>query len=422
MEVNMAKRLFSPFILLCGTGMFAIFSSTMSKNPVLPLFTKDLGASDSVIGLVAAASTIIGIVVSLPAGVFSDFYGRRKVMIFAAFVFASAPFLYFLVNSPWQLAIVRVYHGIATAVFGPVAMATVADLFKEKRAENMGWYSSSTLVGRSLAPVVGGFIIYQTHNFKLVYLGCGIAGIIAFILAFLIPHKQEVMPVTSKFKDKLKEMGKGLKEIGKSRGIMITSMIEAFQYLAFGALETFLPLYCMFVGINPAAIGLLFTIQLVGTTLTKPFMGKMSDKYGRRQMISLGLILGAIALGIIPFFKSFWTLIPATVMFGISLATVTASTAAFVSDLAKAGSYGSALGVMSTIMDVGHSSGPIISSQLLRYGPFMLGMLLGKNVNLTDRASYLSMFIIVATILFIAGIFYPILVGKSKNAESEIHS
>ena len=419
----MAKKAISPFILLCGMGMFAIFSSTMSKNPVLPLFTQYLGASDSVIGLVAAASTIIGIIVSLPAGVISDFYGRRKVMLIAAFVFASAPFLYFLVNSPWQLAMVRVYHGIATAVFGPVAMATVADLFKEKRAENMGWYSSSTLVGRSLAPVVGGFIIYQTsNNYKLVYLGCGIAGIIAFILAFMIPDKQEIASKASKFSDKLKEMGKGLKEIGKSRGIMITSIIEAVQYLSFGALETFLPLYCMFVGINPAAIGLLFTIQLVGTTLTKPVMGKMSDKYGRKQMISFGLILGAISLAMIPFFKSFWTLIPAAVMFGISLATVTASTAAFVSDLAKAGSYGSALGVMSTIMDVGHSSGPIISSQLLHYGPLMLGMVLGANVDLTNRASYLSMFIIVALILFLAGILFPILVGKPKNVESEIPS
>jgi len=167
---------------------------------------------------------------------------------------------------------------------------------------------------------------------------------------------------------------------------------------------------------------LLFTIQLVGTTLTKPVMGKMSDKYGRKQMISFGLILGAISLAMIPFFKSFWTLIPAAVMFGISLATVTASTAAFVSDLAKAGSYGSALGVMSTIMDVGHSSGPIISSQLLHYGPLMLGMVLGANVDLTNRASYLSMFIIVALILFLAGILFPILVGKPKNVESEIPS
>jgi len=415
----MKNKLFSPFILLCGTGMFAIFSSTMSKNPVLPLFTKALGASNSVIGLVAAASTIVGIVASIPAGVLSDFYGRRRVLLFSAFVFASAPFFYFLVNAPWQLVIVRVYHGIATAVFCPVAMATVADLFKERRAENMGWYSSSTLVGRSLAPVVGGVIISVfSYKYKLVYLGCGIAGIIAFILAFLIPIKQEVKS-SAKFSDKLKEMGKGLKEIGKSRGIMVTSIIEAVQFLSSGALETFLPLYCTLVAnMNPASVGILFTIQLIGTTVTKPVMGRLSDKYGRKQMISLGLIFGAIALGMIPFFRNFWTLIPAAILFGISLATVTASTAAYVSDLAKAGSYGSALGVMSTIMDVGQSAGPIIASQLLTYGPTIFRNLLPEG----EVYHYMAMFTIIAGLLLLAGVAFPTLAGKPKNLDDTTFS
>jgi len=408
----MKKNIFSPFILLCGTGMFAIFSSTMSKNPVLPLFTKALGASDSEIGLVAAASTIVGIVASVPAGVLSDFYGRCRVMLFAAFVFASAPFLYFLVNTPWQLAIVRVYHGIATAVFGPVAMALVADLFKERRAENMGWYSSSTLVGRSLAPIAGGLIIYG-FSYKLVYLGCGIAGTIAFILAFTIPIKQ-VPKSSAKFSDKFKDMGKGLKEIGKSRGIMVTSIIEAIQYLSSGALETFLPLYCTLVAkMNPAAVGMLFTIQLIGTTVTKPMMGRLSDKYGRKQMISAGLITGAVAFAMIPYFRNFWTLIPAAILFGISLATVTASTAAYVSDLAKAGSYGSALGVMSTIMDVGQSSGPIIASQLLIYGPTIFRNLLPEG----EVYHYMAMFTIIAGLLLLAGAAFPTLAGKPKNLD-----
>jgi DHA1 family multidrug resistance protein-like MFS transporter len=411
--MKMKKNIFSPFILLCGTGMFAIFSSTMSKNPVLPLFTKALGASDSEIGLVAAASTIVGIIASVPAGVLSDFYGRRRVMLFAAFVFASAPFLYFLVNTPLQLAIVRVYHGIATAVFGPVAMALVADLFKERRAENMGWYSSSTLLGRSLAPIAGGLIIYG-FSYKLVYLGCGIAGIIAFILAFTIPIER-VPKSSAKFSDKLKDMGKGLKEIGKSRGIMVTSIIEAVQYLSSGALETFLPLYCTLVAkMNPAAVGMLFTIQLIGTTVTKPMMGRLSDKYGRRQMISAGLITGAVALAMIPFFRNFWTLIPAAILFGISLATVTASTAAYVSDLAKAGSYGSALGVMSTIMDVGQSSGPIIASQLLIYGPTIFRNLLPEG----EVYHYMAMFTIIAGLLLLAGAVFPTLAGKPKNLDS----
>jgi len=42
-------------------GFFAIFSTTISKNPVLPLFSQALGAGDAVIGLIAAVSPLAGV-------------------------------------------------------------------------------------------------------------------------------------------------------------------------------------------------------------------------------------------------------------------------------------------------------------------------------------------------------------------------
>jgi MFS family permease len=42
------------------------------------------------------------------------------------------------------------------------------------------------------------------------------------------------------------------------------------------------------------------------------------------------------------------------------MAAVTGCTAALVSDLTKAGSYGSALGVLGSIRDTGHATGPIL--------------------------------------------------------------
>ncbi len=37
----------SPFKLMCAAGLFAIFSSTLSKSPVLPLFAVHLGGTVS---------------------------------------------------------------------------------------------------------------------------------------------------------------------------------------------------------------------------------------------------------------------------------------------------------------------------------------------------------------------------------------
>ena len=104
----------------------------MSKSPVLNPFAKSLGTPSDLLGLVAAASTIPGIIISLPAASLSDVIGRRKVLLFSAFVFASAPFLYLFVGTWWQLALVRFYHGFATAIFIPVTEATLAELFPDQ--------------------------------------------------------------------------------------------------------------------------------------------------------------------------------------------------------------------------------------------------------------------------------------------------
>src|SRR5664279_5705591 len=96
------------FLVICVVGLFAILSSTMSKNPVLKPFATSLGTPDDLLGVVAAVSTIPGILISLPAASLSDVFGRRRVLLFAAFVFASAPFLYLGVSSWWMIALVSI--------------------------------------------------------------------------------------------------------------------------------------------------------------------------------------------------------------------------------------------------------------------------------------------------------------------------
>ena len=402
---------FSPFLLLCGLGLCAIFSSTMSKSPVLPLFAQHLGASKYDIGFIAAASTIIGIVTNLPAGALSDVWGRKRVILVAALVFASAPFLYFFVTTSWQLVVVRVYHGLATAIFGPVALAYVADLFQQRRGENMAWYSSATMVGRFLAPTVGGFVLslatlpaivalflplglpQQRLPYILVYLGCGLSGLVALFLAIRLPdpgHADVIeasvatQSARARLDEQARQLGRGLNEVLGERRILLTSSMEAAQYLAYGALETFLPLYAIAVGRAEWEIGLIFGLQTVTTLLTKPLMGRLSDRLGRRALIALGLLVSAVALAAVPWTAAMLPLAVLAMLFGLGVAVVTSSTAAFVADLAHGTAHGAALGTLGTIMDVGHASGPIVAGLLIA------------------RLSYAPAFAIIAAVLVLA--------------------
>ena len=140
-------------------GFFAIFSTTISKNPVLPLFSQAIGANDAVIGLIAAVSPLTGILFSFPVGVLSDHLGRRRLLITSGVVFLSAPLFYLFITDPLWLIPVRFFHGTATAILVPVISAVIAERFPENKGAMLGQFSSATLLGRTIAPLVGGIII-----------------------------------------------------------------------------------------------------------------------------------------------------------------------------------------------------------------------------------------------------------------------
>ena len=72
------------------------------------------------------ASTLTGVFVKLPAGALSDLLGRRRLLLAGAIVFAIMPFTYSLLRR-WQCSSCW-FHGSATAIFGPVASASLFDI------------------------------------------------------------------------------------------------------------------------------------------------------------------------------------------------------------------------------------------------------------------------------------------------------
>lgn len=352
----------TPFKILCLSGLFAIFSSTISKSPVLPLFAVSLGADPSRVGMVAAVSAFTGIIASIPAGMLSDRIGRKRMLLFSGIVFSTAPVLYLFVTSLWQLALVRFYHGFSTAIFIPVAMALVSDLFQRERGESMGWFSTSTLLGRFMAPIAGGSIIGSGlllgmgSSYKAVYVVCGAAGALALLLLLRIPDtasKKEPVRWADTFG--------ALKGVLSNRTIVVTCLVEAAILFAYGTFETFLPLYSKSVGLSAYSIGIFLSAQVITLALSKPSMGRFSDRKGRRPQILAGALIGAVCIGVFPLFRSFIPLLLVSIFFGLSLSIVTSATSAYIADMSRQGSHGSAMGVLGSIMDIGHTTGPLVS-------------------------------------------------------------
>ena len=149
----------STFVGLCSVGFLARASYALARTPVLALFAASLGAGPEAIGFAVAISTVTGIFFKMPAGVVSDVIGRTRTLFIGLAVFAVVPFAYLLVDSYSALVVVRFFHGFATAIYGPVAMAVVVGVAGDRRAELLSWFSSITIVGNLIGAPLGGFLL-----------------------------------------------------------------------------------------------------------------------------------------------------------------------------------------------------------------------------------------------------------------------
>jgi DHA1 family multidrug resistance protein-like MFS transporter len=362
------------FWTLCIMGGFAILSSTMSKSPALAPFSASLGTPDWWSGFVSSASTIPGILVSLPAASLSDIFGRRRFLFLAGFVFASAPFLYLLITVWWQLILVRFYHGFATAIFVPVAEASIAELFPTKLGERISLFTAATYVGRLTAPLLGAYILVVTNsglpykNFHELYLAVAVAGITAFImgLPFLMERRQPTPASQKNAKEVAEHMFDGWRIVVRNRSALVVSMVQASQYYAYGAFEFYLTGYLtLFLHYSLLIPGLVGTCIIGVAIFVRPYMGWVSDKVGRRIPIIVGCAISALPLLFIPFVTDFTVLILLAIVYGFGFATVTASTSALISELVPKELVGTSMGFLDMTMDIGQTLGPIISGFIL---------------------------------------------------------
>jgi MFS family permease len=359
-------------------GFFAIFSTTISKTPVLPLFSQAMGAGDAVIGLIAVFSPLAGILFSFPMGVLSDHLGRKRLLVAAGAVFLTAPFLYLLVSDPAWLIPVRFFHGTATAILGPVVSAVIAERFPVRKGEMLGQYSSATLVGRTLAPLAGGAIIsyFAVYpgllEYRAVYLVAALAAVPVFVLTLLYRETGaaplNVLPFAV--------FRRSFVTFFANRRLRGTALADMATYFAFGAFETFLPLLLASRGIGAYETGIIFAVQVLVIAATKPLFGRVADRADKRVQIVAGLVIIGGSVGVVPLASSFPALLAVSSLFGLGMSISTVATSAYVAEVAQREHLGASMGALSSIMDIGQSAGPLVTGVVIVAAGYAAGFLL----------------------------------------------
>jgi len=399
------------FVALILIGFFARLSYSMARTPVLALFAKALGASSTMIGLVVGMSTVTGIFFKAPAGTLSDVFGRRAALLASVLVFGLMPFTYLLVYDYHLLIIIRFFHGFATAIYGPVAMAVIIDIAGERKGQLIATYSSISVLGGLIAAPLGGGLLYMLGGanpspevFRLVYLIVGCIGSISLLLVLALwrylpsrpsPEPPTLGEVIGKFRDDVVAVITDVQ-------VLLTSSMEGVQNLTVGALEAFLPVYITStVGLSSFHAGILWGIQLVALVLIRPVMGRISDIHGRKPLITAGMLLCVVSFILYPIVRAFPILCAVTLLFGLGESMVTSSTAAMVAELSKARGHGTSMGVFGSLWDIGHATGPIATGFLLSY------------------LDYLPAFGAISGILLAATVLFQLFVREPRKVKSD---
>jgi MFS transporter, DHA1 family, multidrug resistance protein len=350
------------FAGLSGAGLFLYFSYALSRSPIIPLYALQLGVSPQLIGLVVAASTITGIAVKLPAGALSDSFGRRTMLITGACFFAFTPFFYIFVTSVTSLLVLRFIHGNATAIFGPSASASISDItVRSKRGVRLGLYSSMQGIGQALGPLLGGVLI-SWKGFSIPFTLSGLIGCLGLgVLLSTFRGKANYTTNPAGMR-----VFQGIREVIRSRPILLTSFTVAAQMFAVGAYNAFLPVYAKTVmGLNAWHIGLVFGLQTTTTLLARPFMGRFSDRVGRRGIITVAVVWLGLLIILLPLLWSFELLLVFSCAWGLGISVISSVAGAYITDLSRQAHYGAAHGIFGTIYDIGEASGPVVAGVLV---------------------------------------------------------
>ncbi len=334
----------------------------MGKTPLLPLYAAALGAGDVLLGFIVSVSTLTGMFTKPLVGLLSDRWGRRSWLLVGTAFFVLMPFVYRFVSSPDQLVAVRIVHGMATAIYGPVTLAYVAEMSSAGRAERLAWFSVARNAGYIVGPLAAGLMLL-TMDPVSVFTVIGLLSAAAFIpvLTLKEPTRRQSPSPPSLVVHAVRGLWSG----GRTPAVWLAGGLEGANYVALYAVRAFLPLQALSLGMNVAVAGTFFAVQEAFHLVLNPLGGRVGDRLGHRTAVSLGMGVMGAGLATLTLAESFWALMAPAVLLGAGQALVFPSTVALVSDQVDRANLGLGMGLVGTLRNAGKVAGPVAGGLLI---------------------------------------------------------
>jgi len=158
---------------------------TTIVNVALNDMKGSLGASTSEVGWVVTSYAIGNVIIIPMTSWFSQQFGRRNYFAASIVLFTICSFLCGHANGIWELVVFRFIQGVGGGALLVTSQTIITESYPpEKRGMAQAIYGLGVIIGPTLGPPLGGYIVYHTTWPNIFYINIPI-GIIATLLTLL---------------------------------------------------------------------------------------------------------------------------------------------------------------------------------------------------------------------------------------------
>jgi multidrug resistance protein len=161
--------------------------------------------------------------------------------------------------------------------------------------------------------------------------------------------------------------------VSQFRRLAVLIAVNFVDMIGFMVVLPLLPFYALKLNATPETIGRLIAAFSVAQLLAAPVWGRVSDRYGRRPALLIGLSASAVAYVVFGLASSVWLLFLSRLVQGAGGGT-TGVAQAYVADTVQPADRARALGWLSAATSAGVMVGPAIGSFTARFGQAAPGM------------------------------------------------
>jgi len=287
-------------------------------DPILPLYMREVGATELDVGLMLAASTLVGVILRIPFGMASDRFGRKSVIpISLGAQFASIILLY-LVSHPLWFYPVLAFQALPMSLYWSSAAALASDMAPlEKRGEAIGRY----FTGFGLAMFSGPFLcsfLTTFLNYRSVLLVLFPFPVISTAI-FLKKLANQNKEFPERFQGKKHSVLASLKRIFKSDNVKTLYVVQILNSVPLGIFAALFSIYSLETLLfTPSLISLLFTARGGANALIRMPVGRFSDRIGsRKYLLILSSGFHVLAYTIMSITGNYFLLVSAMIVFGL---------------------------------------------------------------------------------------------------------